>query len=257
MDFKGRRVLVTGAAHGIGSCIVRKFAEAGAAVAATDILEDRVAALANDIRAGDPGRIVARHLDVADENSIDPAIESLRETIGDLDTFVHVAGGGLGQVHKPVETVSTDEWDAIFGVNLRGAFAVARRLVPAMKQKGFGRIILLSSGAGLGVSMTGIQAYAAAKAGQLGFVRQLGHELGPYGITVNAVAPGLLLTNPRTIRQWESYGEEGQKQVIQQIPRRRLGRAEDIAYATMYFASEMADWVTCQVLSVSGGQAKN
>lgn len=257
MNFEGRRVLVTGAAQGIGTSIVRNFASAGAMVAATDILEDKVSALRNDLPAGKPGRIVSCSLDVSDEAGVAATVREMQNELGGIDTFVHVAGGTLGQVHQPVETVSLDQWDAIFKVNLRGAFLVARQLVPGMKERGFGRIVLLSSGAGLGVSMTGIQAYASAKAGQLGFVRQLGYELGPYGITVNAVAPGFLLTNPDNDRQWASYGEEGQKQIVQQIPRRRLGKPEDIAYATMFFASELADWITCQVLSVSGGYVKS
>lgn len=256
LSFEGRGILVTGAAHGIGTCIVQNFAAAGAMVAATDILEKEVSALQNDLPAGQPGRIVSRRLDVSDEAGVEAAVRELQNELGGIDTLIHVAGGTLGQVHKSVENVRLEDWEPIFNVNLRGAFLVARHLVPAMKERGFGRIILLSSGAGLGVSMTGIQAYAAAKAGQVGFVRQLGHELGPYGITVNAVAPGFLLTNPDNYRQWASYGEEGQKQIMQQIPRRRLGQAEDIAYATMFFASELADWITCQVLSVSGGQAK-
>lgn len=256
MNFEGRRVLVTGAAHGIGTCIVQNFAAAGAIVAATDILADKVAALQNDRPEGQAGRIVSRAMDVADEAGVEAAVGALQDELGGIDTLIHVAGGTLGQVHAPVEEVRLEDWDPIFNVNLRGAFLVARCLVPGMKARGFGRIILLSSGAGLGVSMTGIQAYAAAKAGQVGFVRQLGHELGPYGITVNAVAPGFLLTNPGSDLQWASYGEDGQKQVIQQIPRRRLGKPEDIAHATMFFASDLADWITCQVLSVSGGQAK-
>ncbi len=122
-----------------------------------------------------------------------------------------------------------------------------------MKSRGYGRIVTISSGAGLGVSMTGIQAYASAKAAQLGLVRQLAHELGPFGITANAVAPGFLRTSPDYERQWASYGEEKQAAVINSIARRRLGKPEDIAAATLFLASDAADWITGQVLSVDGG----
>ena len=102
--------------------------------------------------------------------------------------------------------------------------------------------------------MTGIQAYASAKAAQVGLTRQLAHELGPWNITVNAVAPGFVLSNPATKRQWEAYGPEGQKKLVESIATRRLGRPEDIAYAALFFASDHASWITGQTLSVDGGR---
>ena len=107
---------------------------------------------------------------------------------------------------------------------------------------------------GLGVSLTGIQAYASAKAAQIGLTRQLAHELGAFGITVNNVAPGFVRSNPTTERQWESYGEEGQAKLVQGLALRRLGSPEDIAAAVQFFASEQAGWITGQVLSVDGGR---
>ena len=123
-----------------------------------------------------------------------------------------------------------------------------------MKSAGCGRIVNISSGAGLGVSLTGIQAYASAKAAQIGLTRQLAHELGPHGITVNNVAPGFVLSNPNTERQWESYGAEGQKALIDGIALRRLGTPADIANAVLFFASEYAGWITGQTLQVDGGR---
>jgi len=104
------------------------------------------------------------------------------------------------------------------------------------------------------VSLTGIQAYASAKAGQIGLTRQLAHELGPFGITVNNVAPGFVLSNPATLRQWESYGEEGQRRLLEGIALRRLGTPEDIAHAVLFLASDYAAWITGQVLPVDGGK---
>jgi 3-oxoacyl-[acyl-carrier protein] reductase len=123
-----------------------------------------------------------------------------------------------------------------------------------MKKKGAGRIINISSGAGLGITLTGIQAYASAKAGQIGLTRQLAHELGPFGITVNNVAPGFVRSNPSTERQWEAMGEQRQRQLIENIALKRLGSPQDIANAVLFFASELAGWVTGQVLSVDGGK---
>ena len=116
-------------------------------------------------------------------------------------------------------------------------------------------VINISSGAGRSVSLTGIQAYASAKAGQIGFTRQMAHELGPFGITVNCIAPGFIRSNPTTERQWESYGEEGQRRLIEGIALRRLGRPEDIANGVRFFVSARASWITGQVLSIDGGRS--
>jgi 3-oxoacyl-[acyl-carrier protein] reductase len=123
-----------------------------------------------------------------------------------------------------------------------------------MKAAGRGRIVTISSGAGLGVSLTGIQAYAAAKAGEIGLTRQLAHELGPHGITVNSVAPGFVRSNPSTERQWDAYGAEGQQRLVQAIALRRLGTVEDIANAVLFLASDAAGWITGQTLAVDGGK---
>jgi len=124
-----------------------------------------------------------------------------------------------------------------------------------MKERGYGRIVNISSGAGRSVSLTGIQAYASAKAGQIGFTRQTAHELGPFGITVNSIAPGFILSNPTSIAQYERYGEEGQRKLVESIATRRLGTPEDIANGVLFFVAEESSWVTGQVLSIDGGHS--
>ena len=124
-----------------------------------------------------------------------------------------------------------------------------------MKERGWGRIVNISSAAGLTVSKTGIQAYASAKAGQIGFTRQMAHELGPFGITVNCIAPGFILSNPTTELQWESYGEEGQRMLVQGIAMRRLGDPADIANGVQFFVAERSSWVTGQIIAIDGGSA--
>ena len=138
---------------------------------------------------------------------------------------MHSAGGTRGQAGQPLETITQEQWNAIFDVNLKGAFICAQAVVPGMKKAGKGSILLISSGAGLGVSLTGIQAYASSKAGQIGLVRQLAHELGPFGITVNSVAPGFIRSNPTTEKQWEAMGPDGQKRLMQSIPVKRPGES--------------------------------
>lgn len=244
ITFENRRVLITGAARGIGAGIALGFLGCGATVLATDLLEAELA----DLSERAAGKLETRRLDVTNAADFDALIAEW----GTPDILVHVAGGVRGQSPQPIETVSEADWDAIQDANLKGAFLAARAVVPGMKAKRAGRIIVIASRAGLGVSLTGIQSYATAKAAQLGLVRQLGHELGQYGITVNAVAPGFLRTSPDYERQWASYGEAGQRAMVERIAMRRLGEPEDIANAVLFLASDHASWITGQVLPVTG-----
>jgi 3-oxoacyl-[acyl-carrier protein] reductase len=246
VDLAGRTALVTGAGHGFGQAIVVALAGVGARVIACDIRDDE---LPETVRlAGE--RCTARRLDVTDE----AAVAALAAELPAVDILVNNAGGVLGQVGRPIEAISRRDWQAIFDVNLTGAFLMAQALAPGMKRAGWGRIVNISSGAGLGISLTGIQAYASAKAGQIGLTRQLAHELGPFGITVNAVAPGFVRANPTTERQWEAMGDAGQQRLLEGIAMKRLGAPADIAHAVLFFASEQAGWITGQVLSVDGGK---
>ncbi|EIM26367.1 SDR family NAD(P)-dependent oxidoreductase [Microvirga lotononidis] len=251
--FEGRTVLVTGASRGIGRGIVEGFASRGARVYATDILLDELRELKASCRAERGGAIEVRRLDVTDPDDIATGVRAMEAECGGFDVLVHVAGGVRGQTRKPVEQVTPQEWDDIYDVNVKGAFLVAAAVVERMKERRRGKIVMISSGAGLGISLTGIQAYASAKAGQLGLMRQLGYELGPFGINVNAIAPGFLRTSPDYERQWASYGPDGQRAMIESIPMRRLGEPQDIAHAVLFLASEYASWITGQVLPVSGG----
>ena len=142
-----------------------------------------------------------------------------------------------------------------FDANATGAFLLAKHVAPVMKRRGYGRIVTIASGAGLRPSLTGIQAYTAAKHALVGLTKQLAQELGPHGITVNAVAPGFVLSNPTTLRQWEAYGPDGQERLIGSIFTRRLGTPEDIARAVAFLAAEGSGWISGQVLSVDGGRA--
>jgi 3-oxoacyl-[acyl-carrier protein] reductase len=251
--FDGKTVLITGAAHGIGRALCVAFAQQGADVWGCDILEDKLAETVAAIEETG-GRCTARALDVTDPAQIAALVQEIVTPSGAVDILVNNAGGVLGQVGRPLEDVTPEDWNAIFAVNASGAFYMTQAVAPSMKKARWGRIVNISSGAGLGVSLTGIQAYASAKAAQIGLTRQLAHELGSWGITVNNIAPGFVLSNPTTQRQWESYGEEGQRQLVERIAMRRLGRPEDIAAGVLFFASEEAAWITGQVLSIDGGR---
>jgi len=228
-DLHGRTALVTGTAHGIGSAIAAALERHGATVHGVD--KDAV--------------------DVTDRVEV----AALVERIGPVEILVNNAGGVVGQVGLPLEEVQDEDWQAVVDANLTSTFVCTRAVVPGMKAASYGRIVNISSGAGRSVSLTGIQAYASAKAGQIGFTRQTAHELGRFGITVNSIAPGFVLSNPTSIRQWESYGAEGQRAILESIATRRLGEPEDIANGVLFFVAEEASWVTGQVISIDGGHS--
>ena len=252
-DFQKKTVVVTGAAHGFGRAIALAFARAGALVWGCDIIEPELRETARLVTAGG-GACSVRAVDVRDKSDVDEFVGEAARASGRVDILVNNAGGVLGQTGRSLESVAPEEWQAIFDVNVSGAFYCSQAVAPGMKAARTGRIVNISSGAGLGVSLTGIQAYASAKAAQIGLTRQLAHELGPWGITVNNVAPGFVRSNPATERQWESYGETGQRELVERIALKRLGTPEDIAHGVMFFASDEAGWITGQVLSIDGGK---
>jgi len=253
LDFSGKTAIVTGAAHGFGRAISLAFAERGAHVWAVDVLEEELRETEALCR-GTSGSCRARVGDVRDRAAVEACVAAATAAATGVDILVNNAGGVLGQVGRPLEQISPEEWQAIFDVNVTGAFYCSQAVASGMKAARGGRIINISSGAGLGVSLTGIQAYASAKAALIGLTRQLAHELGPWRITVNSIAPGFVRSNPTTERQWESYGAEGQRALVDRIALKRLGTTRDIAYGVLFFASEYAGWITGQTLSIDGGK---
>ncbi len=228
-ELAGLVAVVTGTAQGIGRAIAESVRAAGATV--HDVDKDTV--------------------DLTDS----AAVEEFFAGVGDLDILVNVAGGVVGQTHVPIDEVTDEAWDAVVDANLRTTMNCTRAAARSMKRRRFGRIVNISSGAGRSVSLTGIQAYASSKAAQIGFTRQMAHELGPAGITVNCIAPGFVLSNPSTQRQWESYGEEGQRALVAKIATRRIGAPADIARGVLFFVSPAAGWVSGQTLSIDGGHS--
>lgn len=243
LTFENQLVIVSGAGHGLGQAIARAFATLGARVHGCSPYAAEV-----------PG-VAMTTLDLTDRAAAAAWVASVEsQAAAPVAVLVNNAGGVAGHAHQPLETVTDDAWDTIIAVNLGAAFALSRAVVPGMKRAGGGRIVNISSGAGLQASLTGIQAYCSAKHAVVGLTRQLAHELGPHNITVNSVAPGLIVSNPDTEKQWAGYGADGQAAMMSRIALRRMGAPEDIANAVLFFASPLAAFVNGQVLSVDGGR---
>jgi 3-oxoacyl-[acyl-carrier protein] reductase len=238
-ELAGKVAVVTGTAHGIGSAIAAALRSDGADVHGADIRSAEIPGAGSEV------------VDLTDS----AAVADFFARVGEVDILVNNAGGVCGQVGRALEQVPDHDWAAVVDANLTTAFHCTRAVVAGMKERGSGRIINISSAAGLTVSKTGIQAYASAKAGMIGFTRQMAHELGPFGITVNCIAPGFILSNPTTEVQWQNYGEEGQRELIRGIAMRRLGEPADIANGVQFFAAARSGWITGQVIAIDGGSA--
>lgn len=239
-DFTSRRILVTGGSRGIGAEIVRLFRMAGASVAFTYFgSEEKALSLALETGA------FALRGDVASEADTERVVTEAAACLGAApDTLVLNAGISKSGL---VTDLSLDEWNRLFSVNVTGAFLYARRTIPDMVRSGFGRIVTVSSIWGM-VGASCEVAYSASKAALLGFTKALAKELGPSGITVNAVAPGVIDTD-----MMAGYGAEDRRALIGETPLCRLGTPGDVASAVMYFASQEASFLTGQVLSPGGG----
>ena len=248
IEFQKKTVVVSGAAGGIGNAIAKGFASLGATVFACDRRKDGLADLA---AAG----IAVASVDLSDRRAGAVWITDIENRCGGpVDVLVNSAGGVAGQVGRPLEDVSDGDWDEVMAINLGAAFTLSRACVPAMKRAGRGCIVNITSGAATAPSLTGIQSYCATKHALLGLTRQLAHELGPHGIRVNSVAPGLMLTNDTTRRQWAGYGADGQRILLDRIALRRLGEAQDIVNAVVFLASDLSTFITGQHLQVDGGR---
>jgi len=247
--FDGKVVVISGAGHGIGRTIAATFSNLGAIVHVCDLQAEPLAETAR--LTGATGKVI----DLVDRRAATAWVRDIEQAAGQaVHVLVNNAGGVAGQVMRPLDEVSDEDWDRVFAVNVGAAMGLSRAVAPGMKAAGDGRIINISSGAGLQASMTGIQAYCAAKHAVVGLTRQLAHEFGPFGITVNSVAPGFIRSNPSTELQWASYGADGQAALVSRIALKRLGSSQDIANGVLFFASDLGSFVNGQVLQIDGGR---
>ena len=244
-----RIAIVTGSARGIGAATARRLAADGMAVAVLDLDEAACAGTVKEI-ADAGGRALAVGADVSDGARVRAAVERVAAELGEPNVLVNNAGVIRDNL---LFKMTDDDWDTVMGVHLRGAFEMTRAVQKYMVQQRYGRIVNLSSSSALG--NRGQVNYSAAKAGLQGFTKTLAIELGPFGITANAVAPGFIATD-MTAATAERVGvafDVFAKGAAERIPVRRVGQPDDVAHTISFLASEGAGFVSGQVIYVAGG----
>ncbi|HET7615982.1 MAG TPA: 3-oxoacyl-ACP reductase FabG [Bacillales bacterium] len=247
--FSGRTVFVTGAGRGIGKSIAFGFAREGANVCLVDLNEKDLAHTAGELTA-EGCDALALPVDVTDRRQVEKAVEEAADRFGAIDILVNNAGVLRDNL---LFKMSDDDWDTVMNVHLKGSFHCARAVQGHMVRNGYGRIINTSSTSALG--NRGQANYSTAKAGLQGFTKTLAIELGKFGITVNAVAPGLIetdMTKATAARMGLSF-EDFTAYAVKEIPVGIIGKPKDVMNAVMFFAMEESSFVNGQILYVAGG----
>ncbi|MEO8506031.1 MAG: 3-oxoacyl-ACP reductase FabG [Betaproteobacteria bacterium] len=244
MRLAGRTALVTGAAQGIGEAVVRAFASEGASVCIADVAFDRASALAAEL-AAQGVRAMASRCDVSSRAEVAATVADACARLGGIDILVNNAGiTRPGMLHKMTE----DQWDLVVAVHLKGTFNCLQAVVPGMIERRAGRIINVTSVAGV-LGTIGQINYSAAKAGIVGITMSAARELAQYGITVNAIAPGAATPMTETIRTDDRFRDK----YLARIPLGRWAEPAEVAPVFVFFASDAASYVTGQVLAADGG----
>jgi 3-oxoacyl-[acyl-carrier protein] reductase len=246
-SLEGQVALVTGASRGIGRAIALVFARAGAKVALAARDEELLKQVADEIE-GSGGEALICPMEVTDPKAVNSTVGKILETFGRLDILVNNAG--IAQV-GPLEDVSLEDWQAVMDVNLMGPFLCCKAVVPVMKEQRYGRIINMSSVAAHTGGVAGASNYATSKGGLISFGKTLTRDLAPYGITVNAIAPGQIETDMGRVSD-----PARMEKVLKATPTGRMGTPEDIAFAALFLASREAGYVLGVTLDVDGGIAK-
>jgi 3-oxoacyl-[acyl-carrier protein] reductase len=246
--FDGRVAVVTGSARGIGAGTAKRFADEGAAIAVLDLDEDAAAKTAAELGAS---QAVGIACDVSDAGSVDAAVSRVVEELGGLHILVNNAGVTRDNL---LFKMSESDWDTVMNVHLKGSFLMSKAAQKHFVEQKYGKIVNLSSVSALG--NRGQANYSTAKMGLQGFTRTLAIELGPYGVNVNAIAPGFIVSDmtDETARRVGMEPEEFRKAAAELAPVRRVGYPEDIAAAAAFLCSDEASFITGQTLYVDGGR---
>ena len=253
MRFTDQVALITAFANGIGRATAEIMAREGAVVVGVDNhrgrLEEAVAAL-----RGAGGKTHGRLCDALDATQVEATVASVGQEFGRIDIHVNAVGGStiIANSSATVDELSFAEWQRLIAFNLDGTFLFTHAVAPIMKRQRHGKIVNLASIAGRGLSATSSSAYAAAKGGIIAFTRKLAFELGPFGVTINAIAPSLTLTE-RIRPHWERRTPDAQAAEIAHTPLRRVAEAADQAKVICFLASSDADFVSGVTIDVTGG----
>ncbi len=242
--------IVTGGGGGIGKSIAARMLESGMTVVALDLNEQALEACRAEFGSE---RFFTAACSVTDEDSVKRTVEDVTARLGRIDVLVNNAGGSFG-VSQPVDCIDVADWDRVVDLNLKGTFLCIKAVVPVMKRQHYGRIVNISSMAGRGRSVLGGAPYAAAKAGIIGLTRHISMDLGQYGITINAVAPGTVLSGERVENLWNTRKtQEERRSFLSGNALGRLGTPEEIAGAVVFLSGPDAAYITGAVLDVNGG----
>lgn len=249
MRFDGKVAIVTGSSDGIGRAAALIFAREGGQVVLNARGQDRLEAARTAIQAvGKPPFVVAGN--VSQAAVVERLVGEVLQQFGRIDILVNNAGGGT--LLRFLEEVTEEDWDLTVDSNLKSAFLCCKAVAPAMKRQRYGRIVNVSSVAGRNVSRLSGPQYSSAKAGMLGLTRHLAQDLGPFGITANAVAPGPTLVD-RVARKWALRSEDDRARILANIPLGRLAAPEEVAAVIAFLASDDAAYVTGVTIDVNGG----
>ena len=253
MRFTDKVAVITAFANGIGRATAEIMAQEGAIVVGVDNHRDRLETAVTALR-GAGGRAHGRLCDALDQQQVEATVASVEKEFGAVDILVNAVGGStiIANSGANVDELTFAEWQRLIDFNLSGTFLFTHAVVPIMKRRQSGKIVTLASIAGRGLSPTSSSAYAAAKGGIIAFTRKLAFELGPYGVTINAIAPSLTLTE-RIRPHWDKRSQEAQAAEIARTPLRRVAEAADQAKVICFLASSDADFVTGVTIDVTGG----
>ena len=253
MKFTGKIAVITAAASGIGRASAVLIVEQGGTVVAIDTDDRRLETMSSEC-SNLKGRLSTYCTDATNEEAVIRTISEILTTNKTIDILINAVGGStiISNPKARVDELSLDDWKGILNFNLDSMFMFTNAIVPFMKRQGGGKIVNLASIAGRGFSDASSSAYAAAKGGVIAFTKKTARELGPFGITVNAIAPNTTLSE-RIRPRWEKQSPHDQVEQIEKIPLRRMAEPIDQAKVICFLASTDADYVTGQTIDVSGG----
>jgi 3-oxoacyl-[acyl-carrier protein] reductase len=252
MKLRGKIAVVTGAAQGIGRVTALRLAKEGADIVVADINEEGMKEVANDIEKMGR-RSLAVKTDISQEKDVFAMVQKTLEVFGRIDILVNNAGGRINTPNS-IEETTAEEWNQVMAVNLTGTFFCCKAVLPNMKKNRSGKIVNVSSKAGRTAGLSTTLAYASAKSGVLGLTRQLAYEMGPFGINVNAIAPGFTSSGPKWEKEvWSLAPKEKKDLIINANPLRRIAQPEEQANVILFLCTDDASFINGACIDSNGG----